>query len=117
MDAGPSTEPTVQRFTQNLNLKNWGTMNSYDRSPVYNPYFCHQMIKVLSELLIHAFIHFYRHTNSAFGTDMDAAAMEFERRFHISVDDSQDRDQQVHSQIKLQFHIILTSDFIYSILN
>lgn len=37
----------------------------------------------------------YRHTTAVSGSDIDAAAMEFERRFHISVDASEDREQQV----------------------
>lgn len=41
------------------------------------------------------FCHSYRHTSSATGSDIDAAAMEFERRFHISVDESADREHQV----------------------
>lgn len=38
----------------------------------------------------------YRHTlTTPSSQDIDAAAMEFERRFHISVDASEDREQQV----------------------
>lgn len=41
-------------------------------------------------------IPYIRHTLSApSGADIDAAAMEFERRFHISVDASENREQQV----------------------
>lgn len=41
-----------------------------------------------------------RHTNAAaaFGNEIDEAAMQFERRFHISVDASEDRDQQVYNR-------------------
>ncbi|XP_055324377.1 E3 ubiquitin-protein ligase Nedd-4 isoform X2 [Sitodiplosis mosellana] len=35
-----------------------------------------------------------RHTTTVSGSDIDAAAMEFERRFHISVDASEDREHQ-----------------------
>lgn len=37
-----------------------------------------------------------RHTTAVSGSDIDAAAMEFERRFHISVDASEDREHQVN---------------------
>lgn len=39
--------------------------------------------------------HVCRHTTAVSGNDIDAAAMEFERRFHISVDASEDREHQV----------------------
>lgn len=41
------------------------------------------------------FLFFDRHSSTAAGNDIDAAAMEFERRFHISVDASDDREHQV----------------------
>lgn len=45
-----------------------------------------------------------RHTQSGpSGADIDAAAMEFERRFHISVDASEDREQQV---IRMHTHTL-----------
>lgn len=45
-----------------------------------------------------------RHTNSAVNSsDIDAAAMEFERRFHISVDDS--ADQQVRIVVHFEYCI------------
>lgn len=40
---------------------------------------------------------FCRHTTTASGNEIDAAAMEFDRRFHISVDASEDREQQVYN--------------------
>lgn len=45
-----------------------------------------------------------RHTNTATGNDIDAAAMEFERRFHISVDASEDREQQVEKKTHFMRH-------------
>lgn len=38
----------------------------------------------------------FRHSSSVSGSDIDAAAMQFERRFHISVDDSSNRDHPVN---------------------
>lgn len=42
-----------------------------------------------------------RHSTATAGNDIDAAAMEFERRFHISVDASEDREQQVDKCIPM----------------
>lgn len=56
-------------------------------------------------------MNYHRHTQSTPSVaDIDAAAMEFERRFHISVDASEDREQQVirntqtHSIHPLEIH-------------
>lgn len=47
----------------------------------------HQLIKSMKKS---------RHSSSVSGSDIDAAAMQFERRFHISVDDSSNRDNPVN---------------------
>lgn len=48
---------------------------------------------------------------------MDAAAMQFERRFHISSDASEDREQQVDIQILNHYQkniLIFDCNFVFS---
>lgn len=55
-----------------------------------------------------AYEQIYRHTQSTPSVaDIDAAAMEFERRFHISVDASEDREQLVIRHFLLFKHTVL----------
>lgn len=65
-----------------------GTANKVLRCSINRFFFSPQMH--LNEI-------FYvcRHTTAVSGNEIDAAAMQFERRFHISVDASEDREQQV----------------------
>lgn len=57
----------------------------------------------------------HRHTNAAaaFDNEIDAAAMEFERRFHISVDASEDRDQQVYNRFITSIYFSILSGYFY----
>lgn len=41
-------------------------------------------------------------------SDIDTAATEFDRRFHISVDETEDQGNQVCELFKFKYHLVLT---------